>query len=300
MSYIYTAYGLTIDSELELLELAVVENQVQPPDVTIRIGKVATDGIQGAQQISPFIWIGVDQFWLEVPKIVRFYVVGGRAIVVAPAPGIDLDSVRVFLLGSGLGALLFQRGLLVLHGNAVEFNGKCMICVGPSGIGKSTLTAAFVQRGYRVLADDVVPIDDNAMAVPGYPRIKLWKDVADKLGIETDALKRIRPALEKFNLPLHDSFCNLPRKVSKIYLLSDHHDENVKITPVNGYTKFSLLRENTYRHRFMTGMALQSAHLQHCGGLAANVAMARVQRPKAGFKINDLVDALIADMQEVG
>lgn len=299
MSYTYAAYGLKIESEFELFELAAAVHEASAPDVTVRLGHVAEDGIEGGQQISPFIWTGVDQFWLEVPKVVRFHVVAGRNIVVEPAPGIDIDSVRVFLLGSGLGALLFQRGLLVLHGNAVELDGKCMICVGPSGVGKSTLTAAFVQRGYRVLADDVVPIDDHGMAIPGYPRIKLWKDVADKLGIETDGLKRIRPALEKFNLPLHDRFCNVPRKVSKIYLLSDHHDDNVKITPVSGFAKFLLLRENTYRHRFMAGMALQPPHLQQCSGLAGQVAMARVQRPKAGFKINDLVDALVADMHEV-
>lgn len=300
MPYTYTAYGLRIASDMELFELAAADDQEIPPDVTIRRGQVAAGGIQGGQQISPFIWTGVDEFWLEVPKVARFYVAGGRDIIIDPAPGIDQDSVRVFLLGSGFGALLFQRRRLVLHGNAVEFDGKGTICVGPSGVGKSTLTAAFVQRGYRVLADDVVPIDDHGMAIPGYPRIKLWKDVADKLGIETDGLKRIRPALEKFNLPLYDRFCDVPRKVSKIYLLSDHHGENVNVTPVSGLTKFSLLRENTYRHRFMAGMALQPIHLQQCSALAGDVAMAHVQRPKTGFKINDLVDALVADMQEVG
>jgi len=157
-----------------------------------------------------------------------------------------------------------------------------------------------VERDYRVLADDVVLIDSSSMAIPGIPRIKLWQDVADRLGICTDDLPRIRPSLEKFNKPLEHAFCDKPKKVLQICKLSHHLNDRVTISPVTGVNKFNLLRANTYRRRIMAGMGLGPQHLKQCGELAAQVSMARVRRPKEGFKIDELVDALIHHSQTVG
>lgn len=296
MTLTYSAYGMLISSDIALPELSAGLIGDGAADVEVRLGVTPHDGLADGKQIAPYIWAGSTDFLLEVPGIARFLVSSGKRIIVQPIGDIDEESVRVFLLGSAIGALLFQRGLFVLHGNGIEIDGKCLICVGPSGIGKSTLTAAFLQRGYRVLADDVMPIDGNGMAVPGFPRIKLWQDVADKLGIETSGLVRIRPNLEKFNLPLGDRFCTMPLPVVRICVLSDHHSDKVDIKPVTGIEKFQILQANTYRHRFMAGMSLQGDHLRQCGALAGKVSMSKVQRPKAGFLIDGLVDALLADL----
>lgn len=298
MKYTYSCYGLNITSELALTELETKPTLDGAPDVTIRLSDVPASGLPDSTQIAPFIWLRDGAFLFEVPSVARFLISGGSDIAIDPAPGIDEASVRVFLLGSAFGALLLQRGLFVLHGNAIEIDGQCLICVGPSGIGKSTLTAAFIKRGYRVLADDVVPIDNDGVALPGFPRIKLWKDTAKKLEIETAGLSRIRPALEKFNMPLADHFCATPRPVTRICVLSEHHDDTVNITPITRLQKFEVLKANTYRPRFMSGMNLQREHLSQSSALAGKVSMARVQRPKLGFKIDALVDALLANMLE--
>ncbi|MCJ2189195.1 hypothetical protein [Novosphingobium beihaiensis] len=229
----------------------------------------------------------------------RFKVSNGSKIVVDPEPDSDTASMRVYLLGSCLGAMLFQRGLLVLHGNAIEIDGKCMICVGPSGVGKSTLTAAFLQRGFRVLADDVVPIDPSRNAIPGYPRIKLWQDVADKLGIETKKLDEIRPGMKKYNYPLGTAFCDKPIPVGMICLLSPHAKDTIEVTRVQGMDRFSALYGNTYRQQFVEGMGLQSAHLRQCGELGARTSILRVSRPTSGFRIEALMQCLLEAMREI-
>ena len=297
MGFAYTAYGLTLSSQLELPELTAIPEMSHEPDVSIIID-IVPKHLSGGKQISPFIWVGVDDFLLEVPNIGRFRVMGENQIIVDPAPGIDEASIRVFLLGSALGALLLQRNLLVLHGNAVEIGNRCVVCVGSSGIGKSTLTAAFMQRGYRVLADDVVPVDETGFAIPGFPRIKLWQDVAEKLQISTADLTSIRPMLAKYNLPLGSKFCDEPRPISQICVLSEHEGDGIVLTPVKGMEKFSLLKANTYRQRFMSGMSLQPNHLRQCGALASKVRIASVQRPRAGFQLDALVDRLLDEMQE--
>ena len=172
----YTCYGLTIQSQLPLPELLHAVSsvpEIAPAEVDIRIGPVAPEGLPGGTRLGPFLWVTVSSLWLQVPKVARFLVSEGREIVIDPEPGIDADSLRVFLLGSALGALLFQRGLLVLHGNAIRIGEQCMVCVGHSGAGKSTLAAGFLRRGHEILADDVVPVATDCRALPGFPRFSI-------------------------------------------------------------------------------------------------------------------------------
>ena len=127
---LYHCYNLAIKSEIELPEIFPLNQNGRKPDVDIRVGKVASDGLKNGDQIGPFLWVSPDALWLQVPDVARFLVEDGNRITIDPASGIDEDSVRVFLLGSAFGALLFQRGLLVLHGNAVKIGDKCVVCVG--------------------------------------------------------------------------------------------------------------------------------------------------------------------------
>lgn len=293
-----SAYGLRIASALDLPELPLAEAGDPPADVHVRFGAVEADGIPGeGQQLGPFLWAGPRTFWLEIPKVARYRIRDGSDICIDPAPGSDADSLRVFLLGSGFGALLFQRGLLVLHGNAVRIGDQCMVCVGPSGAGKSTLAAAFLQRGYPVLADDVVPVNADCRALPGVPRIKLWQDAASQFGIDTGGLRRIRPELEKFNLPLGADAGSAALPVRWVYILSSSNRErDFVIRPIQGMARFQPLRNNTYRVRYLQGMGLGGDHLGLIGRLAARIHLAQVVRPGEGFTADALAGRILADI----
>jgi hypothetical protein len=292
----YTAYHLSIESELALPELLPDAKNPAPPDVDIRYAPIDAHGLADGQQIGPFLWVTSDSLWLQVPRVARFLVQGGQRILIDPQPGIDDESLRVFLLGSALGALLFQRGNLVLHGNAIRIGDQCMVCVGQSGAGKSTLAAGFMQRGYQILADDVVPVDANCCALPGFPRIKLWQDVADRLAINTQGLARIRPGIEKFNYPLTTPTTLAALPIRWIYILESDPMDGIRFTPIRGMDRFLPLRQNTYRLRFLEGMALKSEHLKLAGQLAGKVHLTRVTRSKNGFELDALIQSLLADM----
>lgn len=294
----YNAYNLTIDSELALPELTP-STYDSAFDVHIHFGELPKDGIQGGKHLGPFLWTNDHALWLKVPEVATFYVTNGNEIIIDPAPGIDEDSIRVFLLGSAFGALLFQRGYLVMHGNAIRIGDQCMICVGHSGAGKSTLAAGFMQRGYDVLADDVVPVNEACEAIPGFPRIKLWQDVADHLKIDTAPLRRIRPEMEKFHLPLVHDFGKQPLPVRWIYILNTNEShQDIDIEPIQGMQRFLPLRNNTYRVRYLEGMAMKQSHLQLCGKLAGKIRLGRVTRPRKDFQLDQLIDRLLADMAE--
>jgi hypothetical protein len=296
----YTCYGLRIESALVLPELLIPtdeSSEAAPIDVIINFGEISPDGLPDAKQLGPYIWVTDQSLWLEVPYVARFLISDGNQITIDPAPGIDEDSIRVFLLGSGLGVLLFQRGFLVLHGNAIRIGDQSMICVGHSGTGKSTLAAGFAKRGYNIVADDVVPVDANCSVLPGFPRLKLWQDTAEQLGIETSELRRIRPELYKFNYPLHDRFAHQTLPIRWVYILSTHKEPDIKFKAIRGLQRFNHLRNNTYRIRFMEGQLLKVQHLKRCGQLAGRIHLSRVTRPDQGFELDPLIDSILADIE---
>jgi hypothetical protein len=295
----YNAYGLSIRSQIQLPELLSNDQaEVSETDVDIRIGRVSEDGLEDENQIGPPLWVSQSEIWFKVPDVARFLMRDGQKITIDPAPGIDEESIRVYLLGSAFGALLIQRGHLVLHGNAIRIGDKCMVCVGDSGAGKSTLAAGFMQRGYDILADDVVPVDLNYSALPGFPRIKLWQDAADRLGIDTKKLRRIRPDIEKFNYPLFNQFAQQPLPIRWVYILDSHNAAETLLEPIVGLERFRPLRDNTYRMIFLQGMALEAEHLQLCGKLAGQIRLARITRPEQGFELDTLIDRVLSDIAE--
>lgn len=276
----YTCYGLRIASELIMPEMSPHLPGDAPPDVRIRLAALPVTGPADARQRHARLWVGEQVLRLHVPGIARYEVRDGREILLDAEPAADPASLRLFLQGSALGALLMQRGYLVLHGNAIRVGDACMICVGDSGAGKSTLAAAFLQRGHDILADDVVPIDAQGRAVPGFPRIKLWRDAADRLDIATTGLAPILPGMDKFNLPLlRDEQALTPLPVRWIYVLDWHEEDVLRLEPIQGLARFARLRENTYRAGFLVDQGARARHMADCARLAEQVHLRRVMRP---------------------
>ena len=59
---------------------------------------------------------------------------------------------------------------MLFHGGAVERDGEVVAVLGVSGQGKSTLTAALVQRGWNYLSDELVIVDPATYDVHPYPK----------------------------------------------------------------------------------------------------------------------------------
>ncbi|MGB0713612.1 MAG: hypothetical protein ACPGUC_08645, partial [Gammaproteobacteria bacterium] len=194
------------------------------------------------------------------------------------------------------GALLMQRGLLVLHGNAVRVGNHCVICIGSSGAGKSAVAAGLWHRGHHVIADDVVALDDSLHVLPGLPRIKLWRDVADALNVDVDGLSRVRPGLEKFHLPLERERADGALPVKAIYLLEIGNNDQVTVEHLKGMQRYLPLHDHAYRVRFLEGMGLQEKHLRRCGQLVRDIHLARIHRPRRGLHLDAVLDCILNDL----
>lgn len=290
----YFAFGLTFDSDLELPPLLAADTST--PDVRITCGAVSKTGLASPEKIKPFCQVAPNELWLHVPGIARFYVAHGNAIIVEPEDGADMQSVRLYLLGSCMGALIYQRNRLVIHGNAIRFGDECVIFAGRSGNGKSTLAAAFHQRGHEVLADDLSVIDEQLQVQPSYPQLKIWHDTAKKLGMDLDGLNRIRLQVEKYAYPIPTSFCRTPLPVKALYLLNTHNQSEFLFEPIQGMAKFKPLKANSYRSNYIDGLGLNAEHLKLCSRLANQIAITRITRPDSGFRLDELVELIEADL----
>jgi hypothetical protein len=291
----YRAFGLDVASELDLPELQTRPDATEP-DVHIRLGAVP-ESLPDAQASGVLFQAAANRFLLRLDHA-RFLVQNGSEILVERLAENEAQ-LRVFLLGSCFGALLHQRGLLVLHASAVQTPKGAVAFAGVSGSGKSTTLGAFLQRGYPLLSDDLAAIhlNENGQLVvePAIPRARLWSDSAKRLGHVTDALQREQPELEKFVLPAQN-FASSPVPLHRVYLLnSDNLAKNVSLESLPAFKAFNVLVHHTYRKRFLKGLAMQIVHFGLVSAAAGQVAVVMVTRPSKPFLLDELADRLEAD-----
>jgi len=232
-------------------------------------------------------------------NIAAFYVYAGNSIIIQPLGELNERDIRLFLLGSVFGALLHQRGCLVLHGSAIEVDGKGIIFTGRSGAGKSTLAAVFHDQGIRVLTDDVISVQFGAdgvpRIVPGFPNIKLWQDAADRLNKDTSNLEPIRNEMAKFRVAAEDYFLDHPVEIAALYILTPSEESAIKIVQLNGFDKITALIANTYRLSFLKGQGCSAIHLNQCSKLSQKIAIAKVERPQNEFLLEELSEQILLD-----
>ena len=175
----------------------------------------------------------------------------------------DQDIVN-FLLGSSFGAILIQRGILVLHANALVKNNKCIICAGPSGSGKSTLAYSLISNGWKLITDDLVAINDDLNVLPGIQRIKLWEDAMNFFDLNTKNFFKVRDGINKYVL-LENNFNSFEEKIKidSIYFI-ENRSSNFNKYGINKLdsekTKFETLFKNIYRPRFVKGLNAESGN----------------------------------------
>ncbi|MEA2999624.1 MAG: hypothetical protein QOK17_1457 [Sphingomonadales bacterium] len=274
---LYSVFGLVIASEIELAELEPAASGAAA-DAVVRRGAVS------APEAGPGYSAAGDATLLTVPRVARYLISGGRGIVVDSAPGASERNVRLFLLGSAFGALLHQRGLLPLHANAIEIGDRAFAFCGHSGAGKSTVAAWFHDRGHRILADDVCVIgfdkDGRALAYPGIPRLRLWKEALEASGREAGAFARSFDDLDKYDVPTGREAPLRPLPLGAIYLLrrTEEGATPAEVKRFAGVDAVETLVSNTYRGAYLKTIGRTGEHLSACLRIARAVPLFMAER----------------------
>ena len=308
----YQVFGLRIASEIpcpELLgpepggtETSHLPASQPPPDCHWCLARLEPE-LAGASVATAQVQIAPGVYQFLIQDVARYRVRDGREILVDPLPDADPGDVRLWLLGTALGALLHQRGLLPLHVSALTLAGGAQAFCGDSGAGKSTLATALHRRGLPLLTDDVglaVPEVDGVTFYPGFPRIKLWRDALDHFGLDHRPLIRDLTRIDKYHLRLDpdDGFQAQPLPLRRLYLLERGAEADpVRIERVRGHSAISLLQANTYRPGLVRRLGRAAGHLRQCGRVASAIQVFRLRCPWRLDRLDETLDQLLAHLE---
>jgi hypothetical protein len=288
MAFLYRIHGLIVSSEIPIPELFPVASDAIP-DVIIKLGPAPADidqpNVRGVQYKSR-----TGCFQLDLDGIARYQVIDGDSIILSPAKDHDPMELRQFLLTSPMGALLHQRGTFVLHASAVAKDGISIILAGASGCGKSSLAAAFWQRGYRLLCDEIAAIHEDPTGEfwvkPEFPGVQLWSRAARELAIDLGKLKPIRKDIQKYAYSMMETFSQEAARADRIFLLSRGGVLHHQIRELKGHEKFRSVLHSTYLARLITGDVARS-HFDVGNRLVSAARIFSFSFPEQGITIQE-------------
>ncbi len=288
--YTASAFGLTIDSAIELPELK------RPPmdtdeesDVVIRRGTVEEIRPSSSSYITTDGTIHLHFATISIA------IHDGRTIVVDHADDVAPEVIRHVILGPAINHLLHQRGLLVLHASTVAFDGSTVTFLGQSGQGKSTMALACLQAGHRVVSDDVAAIefvDGTPMVHTGYPAIKLDEVVVERFDLPVGDPINPSYRIDRhfYRLPHEQPSDRLP--LERVFLLTD--DDKEAVEPLDVGERVVTLARNTYTTGLFGDPVERRRNFSQCGQLAEVVAVDRLHRRRRYDVLPVVVDLVQA------
>ena len=276
--YLYNICGFNVYSELHFPEL---ESKIGKPEIIIRLNN-----------FNKHILISnnIENSLSAKTEIAKIWLNNGCEIIIQPAKNIKDDVLRNFILGPVLAGLLRQRGFLVFHGSAAEINNSAVAFVGGSGWGKSTLASAFHKQGHGLITDDVMAVDMATglpMALPSFPKTKLWKDAATAMEHDVEQLPKVHSNSEKYINCITEGFCQTPLPLRQIYILAI--GEEHKIEPINGREALMELIRHSHGIDLLEIPELATSNFNQCQKLLEHVSIYRLVRPRSLSQLTESI-----------
>lgn len=300
----YTAYGLHVRSSIDLPFAPLPGSPTGEPDVRIFLGKTPAALPNPVTQRRPKAdrlcrWEAAeDTFLLDVPSIARYLVTDRRNVTVDPYGGSDHD-IGVFLTGRVFTGLLYQRGIIPFHASAIATETGAVLFAGPSGIGKSSILAALLNRGCPMMSDDITGVKwgaaEGLTILPGSPYIRLRVDTLDMVGGRERAQTSVGEGSEKHRLPV-ERFHPSPMPLRAIYILTRSDLQDVSIERLRNSPAFNWLYKYSYRKRILYGLGQHCTHFGTLTAIASEIPVSLVERPRFPFLLQTLGDRIHADL----
>lgn len=261
---VYPFFGIRLETELPL---AVLEDLSSPlpygdgPRVRFRkrCFSVPARSKKWVKSYELLYWIPPDRrrLFVRSPWVGDFRLdFPSRTIDWSSSGRENASEFAQLLLSSRLLGLFlpYVRPSLLLHAGIPVVHGKAVCFVGPSGRGKSTLAAGFLQKGFPLLSDEMAVIrkekDGQLRLPPGLPDLRLWPTAISGLRMQGSQLRPFAPRAAKKRLPLQGyglkSYQADPVPLGAVYLLSRMPVQGIEIQPLRQPEALFALARNAY------------------------------------------------------
>lgn len=273
---LYRAYGLTLDSELELPELCATDSG--PAALTIRLGRIEYEGPHRGKVICRPV---SDRAVLVVFEPIGVALVkDGKEITLTPSEKAAPLAVRLFLLQQVMAMALWQRDYLLLHAGAVVLDEKAVVFMGGSGQGKSTMVAAMNALGCPALCDDVLAIEmkrNGPMAQVGLTHLKLSEAARELAGVGLGEAQLIPDRSEKRLYALKSNAVEAAPLRAIFLLVSGERIEFQEAPPARALIE--LVRQS-YGAELVAPLGKAARHFEQCAEIARTVPIFVLSRPR--------------------
>ncbi|WP_430509955.1 HPr kinase/phosphorylase [Gottfriedia solisilvae] len=292
----YKAFGLTIVSTIPIPELPKLDVSNEDFDIVIKKMDLTKIWLENAEPNRNFL-VKESYCLFQIPNTAIYLVEDGKKVFYSPIEGSSDDQIRLFLLGTCMGAILMQRKILPLHGSAVAIDGKCYAIVGDSGAGKSTLATALLSKGYQLLSDDLIPItlseENIPIVTPAYPQQKLWLESLDQFGMVSEQYRPIFDRETKFAVPVPSQFAGESLPLAGVFELIKSDSETIEVRPIQKLERFHTLYKHTYRNFFINKFGLIDWHFSTCAKMVNKIELFQLNRPSNRFTAHDLTECIL-------
>lgn len=279
--FYYTAYSLNIASEILLP--GFLKREGGRTNVTVsKVDSALSTDYQSSRIIADRV--GKDTIIYTCPYGgLKYEIRYGKEVIVRSGKKNQSDLVRLPLYGFAIATILHQNNYFVLHASAVEIQGKAVVVIGGKAQGKSTLITALVNRGHRLISDDVTALTVRAgkiVALPGIPCIKVWPDTLLSLGIDPQKHPQLyTDSIKRNYFVVAGAYCQSERELGAILVLD--HDELLELHTLGAIEKMLWLSGGWYCARFQDTFTSKEKRRMFaiCSYFARRVKMAKLKRP---------------------
>jgi hypothetical protein len=159
---------------------------------------------------------------LEVPGIARLHI-RRDVLTVQPLGHSIAAALGPYLRRTPLMVLMLLRGGFGASAAALAGPDGAVVVMGRTVSGKSTLAAALMKRGWRLIADDAAPLvvepDGTVRVHPVWPEMILWQDAADALfGPSPSWLGNAAGEIPRRTVA-RERYCREPMPLKRLYVL---------------------------------------------------------------------------------
>ena len=287
-SFFLQAYELIVHSEI-MLPGFIADDALNNKSIDVYIKRqvISPKGLSNPIEQGLFFQVNPDEIWLSVPGIARF-LISKQRILFDAEPGVTVEVLSTFLNGPCMAALLMHRELFVLMGSVVQHESHAIAYIGDGCSGKSSLVAALLNRGYKMMSDGMCVINKKGWALPGPRYIELSADVMEQLNISANDEQIVKPALKKYRIPVQNQYHESSLLLTKIYVLNPHKNKEMSYKKLMGSEKMNHVQKNIYNKLYVTGLKKNALYFQYVAQLARQVNMALIEFNGIKFDIQEI------------
>jgi hypothetical protein len=293
----YSAYNLIIHSDFELPGFPEIEYSEKAgmdfQEIFIKEGNLTDEDLDRINDSGLHLAGKADD-------LLKCSVLKGNEIIVSPEDDIDNKFLQTVIGGELLGALLRQRGHLVLHASTVARNGKAISFLGYSGWGKSTTAAYFVRNGYRLLGEDLLVVDvepEKPVVLPGPLSIKLRPDSGALLFDDFESHPEAYSTTNKriMSGAAADVTSDCPVTLEKMYILEPVNRERNQIAKISKRDALIEMVRHTRINTWLNSKQFAADHFHQCNHLLDKVPVSLLQRELTLDSLQEIKDLVEAD-----